>query len=233
MLITPFSTLPSVYVYSVPINEQSVPLESFTYLKQVHGKTVVEVDSRPKTLIEADGLFHSVYGRVCQVRTADCVPILAASRQTPWVAAVHAGWRGVYQGIQHELLKYAPLGASDLSIWLGPAISGEAYAVGDDLAKAFQQQRSSWSPYIEKRSEQWHLDLRGMLSNDFKEAGIPEIIASPVCTYRDLWYHSVRRQGLNHTGRNVSGIIRLAPGQPKTDIWSILGFENAESAPIL
>lgn len=123
--------------------------------KQVHGNVVLapeEVRTGTKALVvsgitqttdaevqrpHADGCFSNNPGQATWVCTADCTPALIADARTGQVAAVHAGWRGTAQKIvpvaigklQHQGSKI-----QDLRVLLGPAITGDVYQVGTDVA---------------------------------------------------------------------------------------------------
>ena len=47
----------------------------------------------------ADAAFTRRRGRVCAILTADCLPVLLAADSGDWVAAAHAGWRGLAAGV--------------------------------------------------------------------------------------------------------------------------------------
>ncbi|MFG6098985.1 peptidoglycan editing factor PgeF [Leptolyngbyaceae cyanobacterium CCMR0082] len=123
--------------------------------KQVHGNVVLApeaVRTGTKTLVasgssqvsdedierpHADGCFSSKAGQATWVCTADCTPALIADERTGQVAAAHAGWRGTAQKIvPTAIAKLQAQGSQlqDLRVLLGPAIAGEVYQVGEDVA---------------------------------------------------------------------------------------------------
>ena len=75
---------------------ESLPAEP-SWLKQVHSARVVELGR--DTDFEADASFTREKGRVCAVLTADCLPVLFCDRAGSVVAAAHAGWRGLANGV--------------------------------------------------------------------------------------------------------------------------------------
>jgi hypothetical protein len=80
----------------------------------------------------------------CTVMVADCLPVLLCDSQGRWVAAAHAGWRGLAgdgkQGVLEVLLSSATLRetpAQDILVWLGPCIGPRAFEVGAEVRAAF------------------------------------------------------------------------------------------------
>ena len=98
-----------------------LPAEPF-WLKQVHGCQVADTAS-DETGCEADAVITNRVNDVCAVMTADCLPVLITDRAGTKVAATHAGWRGLCDGVLEETLRKFRLPASGLMAWLGPAIS--------------------------------------------------------------------------------------------------------------
>jgi hypothetical protein len=69
-----------------------------TWLRQVHGATVVEVTEPGQHAgAEADAAFTTRPGCTLAVRTADCVPVVLVG--TGAIGVVHAGWRGLAGGV--------------------------------------------------------------------------------------------------------------------------------------
>jgi YfiH family protein len=80
---------------------------------------------------EADAVVTAAAGISVGIVTADCVPILAASRDGRAVVAIHAGWRGLAAGVIEagiEALDRASSG-SEILCAVGPAARGCCYEV--------------------------------------------------------------------------------------------------------
>ena len=72
------------------------------WLRQVHGTRVLDLDisaSESAMPPEADAVVTAARGVVCAVQTADCLPILLCDAAGTRVGAVHAGWRGLANGV--------------------------------------------------------------------------------------------------------------------------------------
>ena len=107
------------------------------WLHQAHGRRVVVASAPAQPSVEADGSVAFAPGVVCAVLTADCLPVLLCERGARGVAALHAGWRGLAAGILEAGVSALGQNPGDLMAWLGPAISGAAFEVGDEVRDAF------------------------------------------------------------------------------------------------
>ncbi|MFT4048101.1 MAG: laccase domain-containing protein, partial [Solimonas sp.] len=75
-----------------------VPAEP-AWLRQVHGTTVVEAAAMGGDAPAADASQTAAAGVVCAVLTADCLPVVFCADDGSWIAAAHAGWRGLAAGV--------------------------------------------------------------------------------------------------------------------------------------
>ncbi len=117
--------------------------------QQVHGTRIEIVDQRDagkgwrhpgSAWTGTDGLITAARGLPLAVATADCLPILFVDEQARAVGVVHAGWRGLLQGILSQaVLKFKQelgIGAERLWVAVGPGIGPEAFMVqGEVLAR--------------------------------------------------------------------------------------------------
>ncbi|MEN9202450.1 MAG: peptidoglycan editing factor PgeF [Thermostichus sp. DG_1_6_bins_120] len=138
------------------------------------------------------------------VCTADCVPILLASRE--WVAAIHAGWRGTAAKILPNVLQqFLQVGipASEIRVAMGPAISGAAYQVGAAVAEqVLQTLPPEWDTGTvllpDPLPGKVRLDLRRVNQAQAQACGIlaEHIALSPHCTLSQPQdFFSYRRDG--------------------------------------
>ena len=185
------------------------------HCRQVHGTEIVATSALTLPSIEsaariaADGLY-SVDGQRIAVKTADCLPVLMAATQSPFTQAVHAGWRGLTDGILFNAVKIArdhqPL--NQCRFVIGPAISREAFEVGPELVDALKSETcgllpNTWMlPLSKGKTDRWHVDLSLAATLQLLILGVePEHIeVIHACTVLDtkdgkfLW-NSFRRQG--------------------------------------
>ncbi len=183
------------------------------YPRQVHGVECLLVDpSIDHEFFEtqsADSVLTQTRGVAAAVRTADCVPILIADRESSWVAAVHAGWRGCEQNaVAYAVRALREKGASQLIAAIGPHISLDAFEVDENTAE--QLLNSSPDPTIvERHRVKPHVDLRKMVRAQLNELSLrPEDIDDVIgCTVQDEeHFFSFRRDG-DQSGRQLSAIV--------------------------
>jgi YfiH family protein len=113
-------------------------------VKQVHGNRILTpqeiittAQGQEVAFPDADGIITDGTSQGIWVASADCNPVLIGDRTTGRVAAIHAGWRGTAQRIVPNaiaLFQAAGSDLADLRIAIGPAISGEVYQVGENVA---------------------------------------------------------------------------------------------------
>jgi hypothetical protein len=179
------------------------------WLKQVHGIGVADA-GLAGCLPEADASVTSHRGAVCVVMTADCLPILLCNEQGSVVAAAHAGWRGLCDGIIETTVKSMSVPGTSLMAWLGPAIGPGQFEVGDEVRSAFVSQHpeaaAAFMPGIANGDQpKWLADLYQLARLRLKLLGISRIYGGGLCTHSDpARFYSYRRDGV--TGRMGSFI---------------------------
>ncbi len=165
--------------------------------QQTHTSNVGIVITLHDAFPDTDALISLDREIAVGVRTADCVPILLHAPDIGAVAAIHAGWKGtVGKIVLNTLEKLICLGASPGKIFaaIGPAICGECYETGMELAKIFKREGlesaimfgAGQDPINEKvfNDSTIRIDLVGANCLLLSEAGIPDshIIRSGICT---------------------------------------------------
>lgn len=177
-----------------------LPHEPF-WLNQTHSTNVVEAQQSAALIIDADASYTTQTNTVCAVLTADCLPLLLCNRQGTLVSAIHAGWRGLLNGIIEATLNTLSLPPGDCLVWLGPAIGPTAFEVGSDVYQDFMNIDSAHQPYfLAIRQGFWFADLYALARYRLHKQGITHIYGGTYCTYtQDDLFYSFRRD--NQTGR--------------------------------
>jgi len=186
------------------------------WINQVHGIEVIDVASN-SGLQNADASFTRKSNVVCVTMTADCLPVLLCDTAGTVVAAVHAGWRGLCDGVIEAAVNKMPVPASELLAWLGPAIGPNAFEVGSNVREQFirqdhQAELAFKAYYDHKPNGKWLCNLYLIAKQRLNNLGVTQIYGASVnedfCTYTDAArFFSFRRD--NVTGRMAS-LIWLA-----------------------
>jgi YfiH family protein len=180
---------------------QSLGLARIGWLTQVHGTEVVDVALAP---CEADASISHAPLAACAILTADCLPVLFARLDGSAVAAAHAGWRGLADGILLQTLgKLAPAGEA-VSAWLGPAICQACYQVDDRVRDSFlAQSPASAAAFVDDGPDHYRLSLAQAARLQLEAAGV-EVTDSNLCTSRqNERFYSFRKEN-GKTGRFAS-----------------------------
>ena len=173
------------------------------WLRQVHGKQVIDADSRP-VLPPADAAVARRAGTVCAVRMADCMPVLLSDVGGTVVAAAHAGWRGLAAGVVEAAIDAMKKDPASLMAWLGPAIGPDSYEVGEEVRVAFAGYENAFRP---TRPGHWLLDLYAVARQRLAKAGVAEVYGGGYCTYKESERFFSYRQGARE---RMAALIWLA-----------------------
>lgn len=175
------------------------------WLRQVHGVRVIAAGG---TAAEADAAFTTCPGRVCAVLTADCLPVLLCDRAGSVVAAAHAGWRGLADGVLEATVAAMAVAPGEIFAWLGAAIGPAAFEVGDEVRQAFVARHAVAQGAFVRAGDKWRADLYALARVRLAAAGVAEVYGGGLCTHSDAEnFFSYRRDGV--TGRMAS-LIWLA-----------------------
>ena len=180
-----------------------IPPGRFAQGRQVHAGDVQRWSAPPDPGSEpqaADGQATSLGGIAAVVLVADCLPIALAARGT--VAMLHAGWRGLADGIVEEGVRAVREldGDGPLSAAIGPGAGRCCYEVGPEVHDAF----AAHGPVVR---EGRRLDLKRVARHELEAAGVEDVHDVALCTICSdpTLFFSHRRDG-GVTGRQA-GIV--------------------------
>lgn len=178
--------------------DELMPLK---WLQQKHTSLVYDyacIDGTP-----CDGVFTTSPNTPLAIMTADCMPLVIYCTGSKKLMALHAGWRGLLDGvIQAGLCAFDD--TKHLKVWIGPSISQQHFEVSHDVIHHFDKHPA----YVKANvvPGKWKIDLPNIAEQILREAGVLDIQVSQHCTYQNKDCFSHRRAG--HTGFNNTG--RLA-----------------------
>jgi YfiH family protein len=178
--------------------------DAVVWMNQVHSDRVAHVDGPQESPVEqTDALVSATPRLALAVVTADCVPVLMADARAGVVAAVHAGRVGAQKGVVAravEAMLEAGAHAQDISVLLGPAVSGRNYEVPAEMAAEVETTLPGSRTTTSRGTH--GLDLRAGIARQLTDLGIKAIDVDPRCTVEDRNLFSHRRDA--PTGRLAS-----------------------------
>ncbi|MCD0494267.1 peptidoglycan editing factor PgeF [Chromobacterium violaceum] len=176
------------------------------WLNQVHGVAVADASAVGANAPDADASFAREPGVVCAAMTADCLPVLLCDERGQTVAAAHAGWRGLCDGVIEATVAAMALPPSDLMAWLSPAIGPDAFEVGAEVRQAFiAKDAEADSAFVDIGNGKYLADIYALARLRLRKLGVSRVYGGDFCTVidRDRFF-SYRRDGV--TGRMASMI---------------------------
>src|SRR5204862_5884886 len=123
---------------------------------------------------------------------------LFCDRDGSVVAAAHAGWRGLVNGVIAACVQALPVSPDKLMAWLGPAISQPAFEVGNEVRQAFLSRDPAAAAFFKPGAAPFkhHADLYGLARLQLRALGIAKIYGGEYCTHTDRErFFSYRRDG--------------------------------------
>ena len=168
--------------------------ENLVVPRQVHGSRIVRIGessaeavahAREESSAGADGLAVEASDVAALLCYADCVLVSPSGR----FVVVHAGWRGVVNGIAEDAVRLLSrldkedgLGAtaSRTNVYLGPHIHSECFETGEDVRAQFVDRfGSACAP------DRTHVDLGAALRTGLAREGVERVCDAGVCTVCD------------------------------------------------
>lgn len=182
--------------------------------QQIHGSRVAIVGSyqRGRGVLEessaiamTDALISREKQAFLMVEVADCLPILLYDPVSKIVGAVHAGWRGIIEGIVAKTVQeFKNLGSDpeNLICGVGPGLCQKHFIVKSDVLEKFKDLYPSEILFINKDG---YVDLKKIVVKELEREGVfgANIEISKFCTVCDNGiYSSFRKEG--------AGVLEMA-----------------------
>lgn len=170
-------------------------------MDQTHSSTVNFIYGNKQIYKSTDALITSNKDIALQVKVADCMPIFIFDKKSSFFGAIHAGWRGLANGIIEnsiELLKKKDFNLRNIKVFIGPSISKRNFEIQNDVMEYFD------SKFSIVKDGKIFLSLQEVAIDKFASYGILDILNTNECTYDNLNYHSYRR---DKTDKRMKGWI--------------------------
>jgi len=181
--------------------EVGANLDALSLNRQTH-TTLVHRAHRGKKGEPGDGLWTDEPGLPILAMGADCLTIALArvNGDRPALAVLHAGWRGLLEGIVGEAV--AKLGGK-VAAAVGPAIGPCCYEVREDVAGPFT---SRFGSAVFRDGK---LDLWSAAEQALRDAGAGSVERLDLCTScNPNLFFSERRMGRPRGTQGVIAVIR-------------------------
>ncbi|WP_101774372.1 peptidoglycan editing factor PgeF [Pasteurella oralis] len=173
------------------------------FLEQIHSTKVIKLPITNTSNLAADAVYTDQPNQVCLVMTADCLPVLLTSQQGDEVAAVHAGWRGLCDGVLEQTVAQFRCSPSQIIAWLGPAIGPTKFQVGQDVVERFCAREPTAELAFKpdpQAPNKYLADLYLLATQRLNRLGITQISGGEYCTFTEQnKFFSYRRE--RQTGR--------------------------------
>lgn len=198
-------------------------LTELTNLKPVGVHTVMQthsdifhVISRPEPIHpqpEGDALGTQLPRQYLAIKTADCLPIMIYDPGQKRIAAIHAGWKGVANGIVPKTVQQFLNDSIQLQMFIGPHITKSSFEIKSDVLQQLQASlpAPAWLQVsVITKDDKFYVDLTEIvalqITSQFPAIQL-QITNLHIDTKTSADYNSFRREAAN-AGRNIS-YIRL------------------------
>ena len=190
------------------LNDFSVyGVNRLTWMNQTHS-TICHVVNDDMSLhaLNGDGLVTQQKQHALMMMTADCLPVVLGNKDGTEVANLHAGWRGLANGIIENTVK--AMSTQPSWAWLGAAISQPCFEVGEEVMHTFCDRIPELSSAFQKGDLEgkYYADLYAIARHILKSLGVEQVLGGERCSYtEDQTYYSHRRN--SKTGRMATFVF--------------------------
>ena len=174
------------------LNKLELSNKSVFFPNQQHTNNVVFIDKKTDLdevkHMPADAVVTNIDDIGVGILTADCSPILAYERESGFILAIHAGWKGALAGVcENALNSLADLGVNitNFSVAIGPTISSNRYEVKIDFVEVFIKADQNYEKFFIKKDDNYFFDLTSFIQSRFNLFGVYDIVNLGLCTYEN------------------------------------------------
>lgn len=177
------------------------------WLEQTHSTHVYEVTEQamPFSAVNADAIITRQTGVACMIMTADCLPIVLSNADGTEVGCIHAGWRGLLNGIIENTIN--AMQSPAVFAWFGAAIGPCSFEVGAEVFEAFTQHHpEAASAFTSHGTGKYLADIYQLASQRLQQLGVQHISGGAACSYQQAdRFYSYRHMA--KTGRMATFVM--------------------------
>ncbi len=151
------------------------------WLEQTHTNYCVVVEEEPNRIVDA--AVTRKKGLPLAIMTADCLPIMLCNQTGTEIAAIHAGWRGLVNGIIENTLAKMHSSPETLIAWVGPAICHKCYEIGSEVQKVYTNKYPFTAATFYNNGSNMHANLPKMAELILNSLSVSSIFQSKACTF--------------------------------------------------
>ncbi|NLN57264.1 MAG: peptidoglycan editing factor PgeF [Gammaproteobacteria bacterium] len=185
-------------------------VDKLTWMTQTHSVLCQTINEQITfEALEGDGLVTQRKAHALMMMTADCLPVVLGNAEGTEVANLHAGWRGLANGIIENTI--AEMQSAPTWAWLGAAISQPRFEVGAEVKQAFcDKYPELGTAFIDgQQSGKYFADLYAIARYILQQHGVATVLGGDQCSYSQAdQYYSYRRQP--RTGRMATFVFMQA-----------------------
>jgi YfiH family protein len=198
-------------------NRMGIPSKKLILLNQVHSNKFYFIKKKfqiTKNRARADALITSNKKIALGVLTADCVPILIYDNNKKIISAIHAGWKGAYNGIISKVIRFLykkGCDPKDLTAVIGPCITVKNYEVKKRFKDKFLKKDKFSKKFFNIKKNKTYFSLNKYVYSQLKKLGIKnlELISKDTFDEKNNFFSARRsiQNKENDYGRNISVIM--------------------------
>lgn len=179
------------------MNSLQLPGEPI-WLEQTHSNHCVVVEEDSNRIADAAITRNKRFPLA--IMTADCLPILLCNNQGTEIAAIHAGWRGLVNGIIENTLAKMQSQPTTLLAWVGPSICQNCFEIGKEVEKNYLERYPFTASAFHTKASKRYANLAKMAELILNSQQVTTTFQSAACTYEQKnHFYSYRREA--QTGR--------------------------------
>ena len=186
-------------------------------VKQIHSNKFIFLNKNSNIKsrsVNADAIITEKKNFPIAILTADCVPLLIFDKRRKMIAAIHAGWRGAYNGIIQKVIRFMlnkGCKKEDMVVAIGPSISIKSYEVKKQFKSKFIKKDKKNIKFFKSKNNKIFFDLPNYAKKQVKLNQIENINLLNIDTFnkKNNFFSARRSLRLNHNdyGRNISIIV--------------------------